>query len=367
MVSRPATPRSATGLPLPPHYNPDHARAWGYAPDETALFAAARDWRQTHGIASAGSDVHNVHLLIIDAQKDFCFPEGSLYVGGHSGGGAMDDNARLASFIYREMGALTRITTTLDTHFSHQIFFSSFWVDADDRPVPAHTTITTEAIDAGRVRPTPMAAWFLCNGNYAWLTRQVAFYCRELERAGKYELYLWPLHCLLGGAGHALAGAGHALAGVIHEARLFHSFVRGSQSWAEVKGGNPLTENYSVLRPEVLMRFDGHPLAQKNTNFVKTLLTSDAVIIGGQAASHCVKSSIDDLLDEIVAQDPALARKVYLLEDCMSSVVVRDGAGAVLADFTPQADRSLDRFRQAGMHVVRSTDPLASWPLAISY
>ena len=41
---------------------------------------------------------------------------------------------------------------------------------------------------------------------------------------------------------------------------MFHSFARGAQSWVEVKGGNPLTENYSVLRPEVLMRHDGQPL-----------------------------------------------------------------------------------------------------------
>jgi nicotinamidase-related amidase len=155
---------------------------------------------------------------------------------------------------------------------------------------------------------------------------------------------------------------GHALAGVIHEARLFHAFVRGAQSWVEVKGGNPLTENYSVLRPEVLLRYDGHSLAQKNTNFIKTLLTADVVVIAGQAASHCVKSSIDDLLDEIVAQDPDLARKVYILGDCMSAVAVPDGKGGFLADFTPQAEAALQRFAGAGMHVVASTTPIADWP-----
>jgi nicotinamidase-related amidase len=162
----------------------------------------------------------------------------------------------------------------------------------------------------------------------AWLTKQVRFYCEELERAGKYQLYLWPPHCLLGSDGHALAG-------VVHAARLFHAFARGAQSWVEVKGGNPLTENYSVLRPEVLARFDGAPLAQRNTGFVKTLLGADAVVIAGQAASHCVKSTIDDLLSEIVAVDPALARKVYLLTDCMSAVTVPDGRGGFAVDFTP--------------------------------
>ena len=159
-----------------------------------------------------------------------------------------------------------------------------------------------------------------------------------------------------------LGSDGHALTGVVHEARLFHSFARTAQSNVEVKGGNPLTENYSVLRPEVLSRFDGGPLAQRNTQFLSTLLAADAVVIAGQAASHCVKSTIDDLLGEIAAQDPALAKKVYLMTDCMSAVTVPDGKGGFVADFTAQADAGLSKFADAGMNLVRSTDPITSWP-----
>ena len=143
---------------------------------------------------------------------------------------------------------------------------------------------------------------------------------------------------------------------------MFHSYARGVQSWVEVKGGDALTENYSVLQPEVLLRHDGQALGQRNTTFIKTLLKADAVVIAGQAASHCVKSSVDDLLTEIVAQDKQLARKVYILEDCMSSVTVPDGKGGFVADFTPQAEEALGRFAEAGMHIVRSTDPIATWP-----
>jgi len=103
-------------------------------------------------------------------------------------------------------------------------------------------------------------------------------------------------------------------------------------------------------------------LAQRNTQFLSTLLSADAVIIAGQAASHCVKSTIDDLLDEIAAADPALARKVYLVTDCMSAVAVPDGRGGFLADFTDQAQAALQRFADAGMHLVTSTTPIASWP-----
>jgi nicotinamidase-related amidase len=344
-----------TTLPLPPFFEAHNAERFDYVPDQHQLLLQAAEWRRAHSIKPASVDRHSLHLLLIDLQKDFCFPRGTLYVAGRSGRGALDDSKRVAEFIYRNLPRLTTITTTMDTHFAYQVFFPAFWLDREDNPLAPHREVTTEDIQSGAVRPNPAMARWLCNGNYAWLLQQTRFYCSELERMGKYRLYLWPPHCLLGSDGHALAG-------VIHEARLFHSFSRAAQSWVEVKGGNPLTENYSVLRPEVLARFDGQPLAQRNTLFLQTLLTSDAVIIAGQAASHCVKSSIDDLLEGIVAQDPALAKKVYLLTDCMSAVTVPDGKGGFLADFTPQAEAALQRFSDAGMHLCRSTDALETWP-----
>lgn len=325
----------------PSFYDPNNAAAWAYRPDAARIAAEAARVKGK----PAAADEHRVHLLLIDVQKDFCFPEGSLYVSGRSGTGAVDDSRRIAEFIYGNLGAITDITTTLDTHLAYQIFFPSFWQDRDGAPLQPFRTITADQIAAGDVRPAPAMAKWLCSGNYTWLCKQVLFYCQELERAGKYQLYLWPPHCLLGSDGHALAG-------VIHEARLFHAYARTAQSHVEVKGGNPLTENYSVLRPEVLSRFDGAALAQRNTQFVQTLLSADAVYIAGQAASHCVKSTIDDLLGEIAAQDLSLAKKVYLLTDCMSAVV------APGADFTAQAEAALQKFADAGMNLVTSKEPI---------
>ena len=33
-----------------------------------------------------------------------------------------------------------------------------------------------------------------------------------------------------------------------------------------------------------------------------------------------------------------------------------------VVDYTDEADAAFERFAAAGMHVVRSTDPLESWP-----
>ncbi len=343
-----------TDLDIPAFFDPKNAENWAYSPDEQNLFEQAASFRKAHALRPAAGDEHNVHLLLIDVQKDFCFPQGSLFVGGRSGRGAMDDNRKIAEFIYKNLATITQITTTMDTHFAYQIFFPSFWVDKAGEPLTAHRVITTVEIEKGEVRPNPSVAKWLCGGNYTWLLKQTKHYTAELEKAGKYKLYLWPPHCLLGGAGHALSG-------VIHEARLFHSFARGSQSNVEVKGGHPLTENYSVMQPEVLTRHDGKALSQRNTAFLRTLLTSDAVLIAGQAASHCVKSSIDDLLTEVVTTDRALAKKIYILTDCMSSVAVPDGKGNFIADFTNEAEEALKRFEAAGMNLIKSTDVTPMW------
>ncbi len=342
-------------LPLPPFYDPASAGRWSHRPDAQKLFQAAQGWRDRHRIAPAAEDRFDLHLLLVDVQRDFCFPEGALFVGGRSGRGAVEDSRRIAEFIHRNLGSVSRITATMDTHLAFQIFFPSFWVDQEGRALAPHCTVTAAQIRAGEARPNPAVAGWVAGGDELWLSRQALHYCEELERAGKYQLYLWPPHCLLGSEGHALVGA-------VQEAQLFHSYVRGAQSWIEEKGQNPLTENYSVLRPEVLTRHDGLPLAQKNDRFLETLLRADALVVAGQAASHCVKSTVEDLLEEIRALDPGRASRVYLLVDCMSAVAVPDGRGGLLADFTPQAEEALRRFEAAGMHLVRSTDPLSSWP-----
>ena len=344
-------------LPVPGFYDPDRRSDWNYGPDQQALFERADEWRRRHRIKPSGTDEKKIRLLLVDVQKDFCFPEGALFVGGRSGTGAIDDNDRIARFIYHNLPALTDINCTMDTHFPFQIFFPGFWLGEHDRPLKPHRVITANEIRSKAVRPNPAMAWWISDGDYEWLCKQVEFYCDELEKTGKYRLYLWPPHCILGSPGHALAG-------VIHEARLFHAYARGSKSSIEVKGDNPLTENYSVLAPEVRMGFDGRELARRNTAFVRTLIDSDAVVIAGQAASHCVKSSIEDLLGEMLSENEALVHRVYILEDCMSAVAVPDPEheGEFLFDFTPQAEEALRRFADAGMHVVKSSDPIDSWP-----
>jgi len=344
-------------LPVPEHYDPRRAGEWGYQPDAAELAAAADAWRERLGLRPAGVDRRRVLMLLVDLQRDFCLPEGSLFVGGRGGRGAVEDSDRIARFIYRNLDRLSDVVCTLDTHFPHQIFFPSFWLDADGRHPPPHREVTAAEVASGALRPDPALAPRLAGGDDGWLVREAEHYCWELERAGRYRLYLWPPHCLLGGDGHSLVG-------VVQEARLFFAHARQARAGIEIKGGHPLTENYSVLSPEVLLAHDGSRLAERNERLTGELLAADALIVAGQAASHCVKSTMEDLLAEIGARDAGLAGRVYLLADCMSAVAVPDpgSPGGFAFDFTPQAEAALERFAAAGVHVVRSTEPMAGWP-----
>jgi nicotinamidase-related amidase len=101
---------------------------------------------------------------------------------------------------------------------------------------------------------------------------------------------------------------------------------------------------------------DGDRLGAKNRDLIERLLTFDAVVVAGQAKSHCLAWTIDDLLDDDELRE-RLAERTYLLEDCTSPVVV---PGAI--DYTDEADAAFARYAAAGMHVVRSTDPIETWP-----
>ena len=332
-----------TQLPTPDYFDTKKvSEVWRVPYQERA--AEAKKWAEKYSIQPAASDKNRICLLIIDAQNTFCLPEFELFLGGRSGSGAVDDNLRLCEFIYRNLNAITTIAPTMDTHTAMQIFHPIFWInEAGEHPLPAATSITLEDVQQGIWKVNPAVAHSIANGNYSALQKHVLHYVYKLSEDGKYPLIIWPYHSMLGGIGHALVSA-------VEEAIFFHSIARNSQALFEIKGGNPLTENYSVLRPEVLDGPDGNSIAQKNASFIDKLLDFDAIIIAGQAKSHCVAWTIDDLLTEILARDQNWAKKVYLLEDCTSPVVV---PGVV--DFTEQADAAFQRFGAAGMNVVKST------------
>ena len=335
-------------LPLPPHFDASRVgEVWRVPYEDRAREAPA--WAAKHGVRPAAQDAFRLALLVVDAQNTFCVPDFELFVAGRSGRGAVDDSRRLCDFVYRNLGAITQTFPSLDTHHAMQVFHAVWLVDEHGEHPAPYTLVSADDVTAGRWRVNPAVADSLgLDPDYT--ARHLAHYTRRLAEGGKYDLTIWPYHAMLGGIGHALVSA-------VEEALFFHGMARATQPDFQVKGDNPLTEHYSMLGPEVTEGPDDERLGGKNVELIEKLLTFDAVAVAGQAKSHCVAWTIDDLLRTDSAQVGRLAERMYLLEDCTSPVVV---PGVV--DYTEEADAAFERYCRAGMHVVRSTDPIDRWP-----
>ena len=135
----------------------------------------------------AADDRFRVALVVVDMQNTFCTPGFELFVAGRSGTGALDDSRRLCEFVYRNLGSLTQIVPTLDTHQALQIFHRALLVDAEGRHPEPFTLVTADDVEAGRWRINQPAADGLgLDPDYA--EEHLRYYTRTLEEGGKYSL-----------------------------------------------------------------------------------------------------------------------------------------------------------------------------------
>jgi nicotinamidase-related amidase len=293
----------------------------------------ARRYVAEHRIRPAREDTLRIAAFGIDVQVAFCTPGASLFVPG-----AVEDTQRALRFLYSHLDRLTELVFSLDTHRVFQIFHPAWWRDAEGRPPAPLSVITVADVRAGRWQATRFPEESLA-------------YCERLEATGRYVLTIWPFHALLGGLSHALVPA-------VYEASLFHSLVRDTPTWFELKGEHPLTENYSVLSPEVT-EVKGQKVGEFNSRLFEHLMSFDRVYVFGQAKSHCVLSTLQDLRQHIERTDRSKMGRVFILEDAMSPVPAPplDPLPPAL-DFPRVADAALQDFHAAGMRVVRTTDAL---------
>jgi nicotinamidase-related amidase len=340
--------KSRPEIEIPDFFDPEKvAKVWRVPYQERA--DQAREWAQQHAIQPAAADRFKTLLLLVDVQNTFCIPDFELFVGGRTGRGAVDDNRRLCEFIYKNLARITRVAVTMDTHFAMQIFHPIMLVDQDGRHPQPYTLVTYADVSQGSWRFNPAVADML-GIDPEFGQQHLEHYTRQLKDREKFDLTIWPYHSMLGGIGHSLVSS-------VEEALFFHSLARYSQPEIEIKGKNPLTEHYSAVGPEVQTGPDGVQLAEKSDKLLTMIEQYDLTIIAGQAKSHCVAWTVSDLLDGIRTRNEDLAQKVYLLEDCSSPVVV---PGVI--DYTDAADAEFRRFSEAGMRLVRSTDPMDTWP-----
>lgn len=243
----------------------------------------------------------SVQLLVIDPQNDFCdlpadrCPPGmppSLAVTG-----AHQHMQRLAQWLRRESRSIDAITVTLDSHQRFDIGHPGFWVDADGSQVLPFTAITADQVRAAQFLPREPA----------YLPR-VLDYLDALERQGRYTHMVWPVHCELGSWGHGIHADLLAACGA-------WQLERQRAVTHVLKGMNPFTEHYSALKAEVEDPAD--PSTALHLPLVKKLAQAGLLVIAGEASSHCVRASVEHLMEHLPAGH---AQRLVLLTDCMGPV-----------------------------------------------
>lgn len=263
--------------------------------------------------------MEKIQLLLIDAQVDFCNPTGALFVPG-----AKEDSERIAKMIVRSLDYLDDIRATLDSHQPVHIAHPICWVDAKGK----HPAPFTKILEEDVVGKNPKWKAF----NPAWQDRQTA-YVKALKAGARYDLTIWPPHCLIGTQGHAITEeVGHALRNWQDKFAMV-DFV--------TKGSNPFTEHYSVVKADVIDPQDW--TTSLNAGFIERLQTADKLLVAGQALSHCVANSVVDIATEF---GEAHIKKLVLLEDASSSV----------PGFESQAQAFITSMKAKGMQIAKTTD-----------
>jgi len=264
---------------------------------------------------------YTADLLIIDPQNDFCDSRGSLFVPGSE-----EDVNRLNVMIKRVGDRLNDIHITLDTHHNLDVAHPLFWLDAQQNHPAPFTLISVDDVKNGVWRTSI----------HAFQERALA-YVEALEKNNRYQLLIWPPHCLIGSWGtQVVPNLWNIVSDWEKQHVAFVDYV--------TKGSNLFTEHYSAVKADVPDPND--PSTQLNIPLVETLKNVDIIGIAGEALSHCVKFTTKDIADNFGDEN---IKKMVLLEDCTSSVT----------GFEQQGLDFIDEMKSRGMQVMKSTDFLA--------
>jgi nicotinamidase/pyrazinamidase len=290
-------------------------------------------------------------LLLIDVQKDF-----------HSGGslaipGADEDVERIVQFIMTNADQLHRILCTFDSHYKLHIAHPCFWIHhtTKEHPKP-FTIISSQDVQNGIWIPrSDMTIYdhmidtnIFIDGSHDStncdivdvstgridIQKYCIEYTRRLEENQKFQLCIWPEHCLMGSVGHTMVDP---VLDAIHK----WTEQTGRNVEYIYKGQNLYTEMYSVFAADV-------PIS-KDTSFNQTLQesieSSDQLYIAGQALSHCVNYTARDIIQH---WPKSRLNDINILVDCTSAVT----------GFETAAQQFLSDMKDAGVHIMNSTDTI---------
>jgi nicotinamidase/pyrazinamidase len=275
------------------------------------------------------------HLVIIDPQHDFmdtkaepgdpvgmAIPGGPTFRSTLPVPGALEDMERVAALIRRVGPRLDDIHVTLDSHRIVGVERPTFWRDANNKPPAPFTIISFDDVANDVWRPRSL--------HYR---KRMLDYTAALKQHGKFALMVWPVHCVIGSWGHNVVESLKVELDKWEEAQFANiDYV--------VKGTNAFTEHYGALMAEVPDQDD--PSTQLNSAFISTLQEADIIGIAGEASSHCVKTTVEQIVENI---GDAHLPKLHILTDCMSPVPQTPGS----PDFPAIAQQFLKDMEKRGL------------------
>ena len=315
-------------------------------------------------------------LLIIDPQIDFC-EGGSLAVPG-----ATKDLTLLANFLTTNPSFFQEIHVSLDSHTETHIGHKGFWrtVDGNLLDETFHygtVTVKGENIDIVKLSGETVQVQ-PSDKKYTTFAKKYIEMMHALG-ATKPKPCIWPSHCIK--ENNAGWNVYPALA----------TALVGKEVTYHEKGGNDLVEMYSIFSAEVPAETVTNDLEKsanqdiiaeviaqeaKNYSPQKKVLTMDMdntnyktsfntelfntlfgknnqVYICGEAKTHCVKTSIEDLFNHITKQESDKVTtsydQMYVIDNITSSIPSQTN----LTEFSEPMQKSFLAMKGSGVKFVK--------------
>ncbi|MEN8219300.1 MAG: hypothetical protein ABFS56_23650 [Pseudomonadota bacterium] len=198
--------------------------------------------------------------------------------------------------IKRHLSKISDIHITLDTHHLLDIAHPLFWVDAKGKHPAPFTCIMLDDVRSGKWKTTLLG-----------FQERATSYVEALKVNGRYDLIIWPPHCLIGSQGNNVVAP---IAEIVLAWEIGFAMVD-----YVIKGSNIWTEHYSAVQADVPDPAD--PGTQLNMRLIETLVSADLIVLSGQALSHCVANTVRDIANNFGDENVS---KMVLIEDTSSPV-----------------------------------------------
>lgn len=337
-----------------------------YQPNQAKLIRVAREL----GLPKAHKDQQRILWLHVDEEPDFCWP--FTYVSDHGetryvmvkgmdrlgipdhmarridwvnspadlrveaydnvwGGrlsvpNAWNDLIRAVRFGYDNMGYITQHAFSIDSHGVKSIFDAHQWVATrDDRhsgPIIQYPVqrgqhpLPFTVIEPDQVYHkihNPDGLWrAVRDADWSWqYVQDLAHNQASKDPVDRLPLTIWPIHC-------TRQTFGGSIDPIIWEMALLHAYARDAEQILFFKGLSWAAEHYGIYRTEV--QVPGDPHAQPNLTGLQMHEHFDTILVTGQAMYNCVRRTVEQQHEFIVAHDPSQASKMVVLTDTMSAI-----------------------------------------------